>query len=175
MVAKLFDAKIAPVVLYGSELWGLDKCASACDSLHMFALKKFLGVESRTPNDLIYGETNRYPLSILAAIRCIKYWLKLITMEHDRWPRKAYDMLFALDVKGYNNWVSNIRQCLCENGFGHVWYFQGVAVQSQFIKELRQRLIDCRWQKWSDHIQESERFSMYRVFIGSHDIKPYLL
>ena len=32
------------------------------------------------------------------------------------------------------------------------------------MHEFRERLIDCRWQDWEDHVQTSDRFSMYRNF-----------
>ena len=56
---KLFDSQVQPIALYGAELWGLDTAAAHCEKVHLFALTKFLGA---TPNDLVYGETNRYPL-----------------------------------------------------------------------------------------------------------------
>ena len=51
---KLFDTQVQPIVQYGSELWGLNKAAIECESIHTFALKKYLGVNRRTPNDLVY-------------------------------------------------------------------------------------------------------------------------
>ena len=171
---KIFDAQIQPIAQYGSEIWGLSKAALHCESLHLFALKKFLGVEMCTPNDLVYGETDRYPIYINSAVQCIRYWLKLIQMENTRIPQRAYKMLFELDSRGKKNWVTDIRNCLFEYGFGYVWLSQGVGNTNEFIKVFRQRLIDCRWQKWNDHIENSERFSVYRSFCNTHDIKPYL-
>ena len=72
---KLFDSQVQPIAQYGTELWGLDIAAVHCGEVHLFALKKFLGVEMRIPNDLIYGETNRYPLFVNSAVRRIRYWL----------------------------------------------------------------------------------------------------
>ena len=171
---KIFDAQVQPIVQYGAELWGLSKAAVHCESLHLFALKRFLCVGIRTPNDLVYGETGRYPIYVNSAVQCMRYWLKLLQMEMSRIPKKAYDMLLNLDMKGKKNWVTDIRICLFENGFGEVWLNQGVGNIYRFIKVFRQRLIDCNWQKWNDHIQNSDRFSMYRSFSHTHDIKPYL-
>ena len=142
--------------------------------MHLFALKQFLGLDRRIPNDVVYSETNRYPLSVNAAVRCIRYWIKILHMDESRLPFKSYKMLYDLDAKGKNTWASQIRTCLCELGFGFVWLNQGVGNCGEFIKVFRQRLIDCRWQQWSDHIQTSERYQMYRQFISSHDVKPYL-
>ena len=58
----------------------------------------------RTPNDLVYGETNRYPLFVNSAVRCIHYWLKLTRMEASKLPSKAYRMLHVLDERGKRIW-----------------------------------------------------------------------
>lgn len=39
---KFYDAQIQPIVQYGAEIWGLDKSAAQCESVHLFALKKIL-------------------------------------------------------------------------------------------------------------------------------------
>ena len=70
---KFFDSQVQPIALYGAELWGLETTAVHCEKGHLFAQKKFLGVEMRTPNDLVYGETNRYPLFVNSAVRCVHY------------------------------------------------------------------------------------------------------
>ena len=43
------------------------------------------------------------------------------------------------------------------------------------VHEFRERLIDCRWQDWEDHVQTSDRFSMYRNFNSIlHCTKTYI-
>ena len=84
-----------PIVLYGAEIiWGLESCSSVIDNVHLFGLKRYLGVDRRTPNDLVYGEVG---------VRCIRYWLKLIRMEEHRLPLRAYKMLLNLDQRGKTN------------------------------------------------------------------------
>jgi hypothetical protein len=140
---KLFDSQVQPMVLYGSELWGLDKASIHCESVHVFALKNFLAVDRRTPNDLVYGETGRFPIYVVSAVNCIRYWLKLLQMNSNRLPRKAYNMLYDLDAKGKNNWVTQVRLCLFQYGFGYVWLSQNIGNIKMFISLFRQRLIDC--------------------------------
>ena len=85
---KLFDAQVQPIMLYGSEIWGLDKAAQYCEKIHLYALKKFLSVDLRTPNDLVYSELNRHPITINSVVNCIRYWFKLLEMEDHRLPPK---------------------------------------------------------------------------------------
>ena len=96
-------------------------------------------------------------------------------MGEDRLPHKAYMMLYNLDARGKRNWVSNVRMQLFQYGFGFVWMNQGVGRVKEFIHVFRERLIDCRWQDWEDHVQTSDRFSMYRsVNSISHCTKTYI-
>ena len=131
---KIYDAQIQPIAQYGAEIWGLSKAAVHCESVHLLALKKFLGVSMQTPNDFVYSETSRYPMYIHFAVQCVRYWLRLVQMNECRLPQKAYKMLFDLDSKGKNNWVTDVRMCLCKHGFGNVWLYQGVGNESVFIK-----------------------------------------
>ena len=68
----MFDAQIKPMLLYGSEIWGLKEYKSV-EKVRSFALKKLLNVSPRTPNDMVYGETGRFPLYVLSYTSCIKY------------------------------------------------------------------------------------------------------
>ena len=160
---KIFDAQVQPIMQYGSEIWGLSNAASECEKVHLYALKKYLNVDQKTPNDLVYTETCRYPISINSVINCIRYWLKLVLMESYRLPRKAYDSLYALDSRGKETWVTNVRLCLTQNGFGYAWLNQGVGNDKKFLAELKCRLVDSKWQNIQAHINESDRFVFYSM------------
>ena len=172
---KIFDAQVQPTVLYGAEIWGLESCSSVTDNVRLFGLKRYLGVDRRTPNDLVYGEVGRFPIQINACVHCIRYWLKLMRLEEHRLPLRAYKMLFNLDQRGKTNWVTNVRKTLCANGFSCVWHNQGVGCLNAFIREFRQRLIDIRWQAWDDHVNTNDRFSLYRQFKTLTGVEPYLM
>ena len=118
------------------------------------------------PNDLVCGETGRYPIYLNSYIRCTNYWLKIVRMEEHRLPYKAYKRS-VLYARGKKTWVSGIRETLYKYGFSYVWLNQGVENINGFLKSFRQRLIDCRWQNWDDHIQNNDRLSLYRTFKSS--------
>eukprot|EP00745_Piridium_sociabile_P022013 TRINITY_DN34072_c0_g1_i3.p1 TRINITY_DN34072_c0_g1~~TRINITY_DN34072_c0_g1_i3.p1 ORF type:complete len:362 (+),score=-8.76 TRINITY_DN34072_c0_g1_i3:191-1276(+) len=170
---KLFDAQAQPIVQYGAEIWGLES-GHEVDKLHLFAMKRFLHVDGRTPNDLIYGELGRFPIYLNSYIKCISYWLKLVRMNEHRLPAIAYKTLRKLDNRGKVTWVTKIRQYLCANGFSFVWLEQGVGCVRSFLSCLKQRAIDCRWQEWDGHIDKSERFSLFKLIKTNHLLEPYL-
>ena len=172
---KLFDSQVLPIMQYGSEIWAFESCVQCCEKVHLFALKKYLNVAMCTPNDFVYKETCRYPIYINFFVNSLRYWLRLIQMSDDRIPKKAYSLLYDLDLKGKRTWVTQIRSCLFQNGFGFVWLQQGVGDVNNFLKVLKQRLVDCRWQNLNEHLHESNRFFIYRGFCGQQPILPMYL
>ena len=123
-VFKMSDPQIKPLLLYGSEIWSLNEYKSV-EKVHTFALKKLLNVSPRTPNDMAYGETGRFSLYVHSYTACIKYWLRLTTLDISRLPRKAYNMLLLLHNSSKFCWASQVHQVLYKFGFGFVWENQG--------------------------------------------------
>ena len=110
---KIFECQVQPILLYASEVWGLNKC-SVIETVHLYSLKQFMNVHTKTPNIMIYGDTGRYPLSINAAMRLAKYQLKILRMEDERLPKQVYRMLINTIESG-NNWANIVRTMLKEN------------------------------------------------------------
>ena len=105
---KIFDSKMQSVLLYSSEIWGLQRLDSI-EKVHLIACKRYLGVPMRTPNKMVYGELGRYPLFVNTYIRTVKFWFRLLQLDQDRLPRQAYLMLKSVDDNGKDCWVSGIR------------------------------------------------------------------
>ena len=122
------------------------------ERVHTVSFKRFLNVSTHCANLTLYADTGRLPLSINIKVRCVKYWFRILKMEDKRICKQAYEKLFLLCEQGSTNWVSKIKQLLEYNGFGIVWFFNGVGNEPQFLSELRQRLIDCYKQGWHAHI-----------------------
>ena len=167
---KLFDAQVGPVLLYASELWGLNDC-HVVESVHLQALKRFLHVPLQTPNIIAYGETGRYPISITAKLRSIKYWLRILEMDPSRYPRKVYNMMLQ---SGNTNWATDIEIVLCRYGFEQVWKEQSVGNKSGFLRDLRGRLIAEFVDDWSTKLESSTRYEFYRQFKNTCDREAYL-
>ena len=58
-------------------------------------------------------------------------------------------------------------------GFGLVRENQGVQNPETFIKAFKQRPTDCHSQNWHEHISNSTRFTIYRMFKISISLEPY--
>ena len=169
---KLFDAQVKPMLLYAAEIWGINKYETI-EKVHTFACKKLLGVSTRTPNTVIYGEVGRYPLYIDSATLVLKYWFKITQLQEDRLPKLAYNR-GKREVNNKKGWVQTLKNNLETNGFGNVWLNEGTGNMKRFIKIYKQRLIDQFKQNWHDKVMNSERYNIYKTIKEEHKKEDYL-
>ena len=87
---------------------------------------------------MAYGETGRYPISITAKLRVVKYWLRILQMDTYRFTRKVYNMMLQSTK---SNWASDVQNLLCSYGFEELWRLQRVENPASFLRDLRGRLI----------------------------------
>ena len=171
IVFKIFDAQVQPVLLYGSEIWGLYSCKTI-ESVHLYFLKWYLNVAARTPNVMVYGETGRYPLEINARLRAVKYWLKIMRMDVSRFPYKAYQMMYSMS-DSQMNWVSYLKKTLLEHGFENAWTSQRVENDVSFLRSLKSKMIDRFNADWVNNVQGSSRYAFYKLFKPVREVDFY--
>ena len=160
---KLFDAKVKPILLYASEVWGM-KDIIEVERVHLLALKRFLNVSKHCSNAVVYGETKRYPLSISCKLRVLKFWLKIQKLPQTRIVKQAYEKLLYLDRQGKHNWATDIKQLLFINGFGMVWIFHTVGCEKSFLNDLKTRLIHAFEVDWKDRLMNYAHNNFYSSF-----------
>jgi len=160
---KIFDVKVCPILLYGSELWGL-KPMNCLESVQVYACKRFLNIPNNTSNDAVLGDLGRYPLAIYSAKRCINYWLRILKLPRYRYVRLCYEMLLHYDSIGHTNWVTYLRQHLFTNGFGFAWLQQSVGNEKLFISNYVERMKNQHIQTWSMHCNENSKLRSYTQF-----------
>ena len=54
-----------------AEFWGVFGSRAYRKKVQLFALKRFPGVDQRAPNDMVLGETGRYPLEVNCYTRAL--------------------------------------------------------------------------------------------------------
>ena len=100
IVFKQFECQIQPMLTYGSEVWEIMADYCIIERVHLFSVKRFLDVSTRTQSALVNGETGRYPLyAVNTYTRCIKCWLNLVRMPDRRLTSKSYKTLCDLHSK----------------------------------------------------------------------------
>ena len=112
---KIFDSKIASILLYGPNIWGLTYM-QCTESVHVVACKRFLNVPKYACNNSVLGDLARFPLYLYSCKRCIKYWIRITRMPNNRLVKKCYVMMKLYDNNGHTNWATIVRKRLYENG-----------------------------------------------------------
>ena len=131
-------------------------------------------VRLNASNDAVLGDCGRYPMYINAAKRCVKYWLKILRMQDNRYVKKCYTMLKCYADAGVTNWASCLKHILYSNGFGYVWERQSVVNERKFINSLVQRLKDQHIQQWFASIHRNSKLDAYIGFKTVYEHESYL-
>lgn len=167
LASKIFDVKIKPILLYGSEVWGVKKY-ECLENLQIRYFKMFLGVGKTTENCFILREVGRYPLWVVTKCNALKYWCKLLTLSNERYPKHCYLQQYSHAQLGRDNWAAAIRDILSNSGFAHIWHEQNGTNRPCIIQEIKQRLIAI-----SNQNMEADIRNTHSVYLDYHPImKP---
>ena len=108
---KIFDSLVVPILCYGSEVWGYEY-QRKIEQVHINFCKSALGVGKYASNSAVLGECGRLQIATRYYIRFIKYWLKILKMDHDSFSRQCYDEMCETDKLGTTNWVTKVKRML---------------------------------------------------------------
>ena len=158
LTIKLFDALISPILLYGSEIWGVD-CSDQIEKdpaelVQIKFLKWLLGVNKYCSNNACRAETGRFPMKIEAQYRNFKFWLTLTKHPKHKLSQVAYN-----DVKSRMNkelWSQKIKRVLDQIGLGYLWtkaHENGIGI----LNIIKQRLKDIELQRWLSEVDNDVR------------------
>ena len=138
---KLFDAMVQPIVCYASPVWGYQPYI-CIERVHVNFCKRLGGLNKSV---FALSECGRYPLYVNYMSPCIKYWLSLITMDGQRYPKQCYIMLRRLQLGGRLTWCSKVKN-MFQYGFDYAWVANEVGNEKVFLAIFKQRLKDCSYQ-----------------------------
>lgn len=173
---KIFDSMILPILTYGSEIWGYKKYDSL-ERVQLMACRYFLGVSNRAPNKCVLGECGRYPIFYYTAKRCVKYWAKLVNMPSTRYPRKCYDMLYAVEQSGIRSkrtWVAEVKDLLCLCNLSEIWDSQNVDDIDELMGMFSSRFKTHLFHDWKSDVCTLSKLDTYREFKNTITPEKYI-
>ena len=165
---SLFEAMVVPILLYGSELWGIFEFKEV-DKLQIKFYKHILGVRQQTPNAAVYGELGKYPLSVIAKIRSFKFWLK-ISNNHNSLAFRT--LLEQSTCTRTNCWANKIKVALDNLGLNYIWQVNDKAIS--YLPVIKQRLYDQYIQHWNASIQTMHKLEYYSRYKNTFNYESYL-
>ena len=81
---EIFDKLVSPILNYSAEVWGIFR-ADKIEIVHMQFCKRLLGIKKFTQNDFVYGEHGRTSFQNSRYYMIIKYWLKIILCDKNKY------------------------------------------------------------------------------------------
>jgi hypothetical protein len=188
----LFDSTVKPVLLYGSEIWGLKLLKNQrvngdsdftletvaikdrIENLQVMMCRHFLGVNKKSVKLAIYGDTGRYPLYLDIIINAVKYLNRLNKLVDNPLLSEAFMCNKNLFLAKKDCWYANLLSILT---------FIGVNVADMpCISKLKiqlQNRFNCFWKesvcgmsKASD--SKEGKLISYRKFKTTNCFEPYL-
>ena len=171
---KLFDSCVAPILLYGCEVWGYEN-TDIIEKVHTKFCKFMFGVSKFSHNMPIYGELGRYPLSITIKQRMVCYWTRILKSNQHKPNKVMYDILYNLHCKDIHSsgWIKCINTIFQNNGISYIWATQDFKVDSNNVHKCE---CDQFKQLWHSRITcdviDSNNM-MYKTFKYSHGKEKY--
>ena len=169
---KLFDVCVLPIAIYGCETWGFENL-QVVERLHLKFCKLLLNLKKSTCSAMVYGETGRYPVSLIVYEHMLGFWYRLSNSKVEKLSVQIYRFMFLSQSE--NPWFVEIRKLLCNHGLNNVWMSQGKNVDFCWLKpKFKQILQDTFQQHWLSEITHSFKWDNYRIFKHSFGAEDYL-
>ena len=178
----LFDHLIKPILSYSSETWApfllkgkpvhfekhlnfdIEKC-------HIKFMRYAIGINKRSPNFSIYGETGRFPLSIDLLCNSLKYYNRLLDMDEGSILHCC--LLENMKFKQKDTWITNIK-LLCNNSMVQL------GKKHLQINQIRQHLQNMFKDWWKNKLfddkgkENGNKLRSYRTYKDKFIKEEYL-
>ena len=172
---QLFDAMIAPILLYGSEVWGCED-SSIIAKFQLQYLKLIMSVKKSTPNVMIFGELGVLPINLLIKNRVLNYWCKIVNNKQDKICNVMYRFMFELHKNNTYQcpWLTFVKESLEQLGFSEYWINQSALSPHVFQNIVKSRIKDQYIQTWNESVNSSNKCINYRIFKKEFMFESYL-
>lgn len=165
---------IAPILLYGCEVWGIEN-VEMIDKFQLKFLKLILRLKQSTPNCMIYGDLGILPLSVHIKSRILCFWHKVCNSKQE----KISNILYRTTHYLYQNssiklpWLSHVHKLLDSLGLSNYWLNYIPSSPNVFKNNVKTRLKDQYMQNWHSTIMNSSKCLNYRMYKLNFKLEQY--
>ena len=161
---KMFDACIKPILLYNSEVWGLEKILHdrkriekyymanfLPENIHIRFIKYILGLNKSAVNSAVLSETGRFPMTLTVIKSVIRFWHHIINA-----PSTSIVKMTYMDGLESNTALTKRIEKLFEvAGFAHVWENQNTFSVKCLEKALVDKFKERYVKYWKECLDEN--------------------
>ena len=179
LTIELFDSMVAPVLLYGCEIWGHEKI-DCMERLQLKFYKFLLKLRQTTPSLMVYGETGKFPLDLTIKSRLLTFWFNLAYKDTGKLSSLSYKFLYKLYTQNiyHNNYLTFVKTTLDQLGLTYIWTNQAIQTftinEGWFKEKIKRSLKDQFIQSFYTHNDNDPIFTNYRMFKTTFAKECYL-
>ena len=166
----LFKAMIQPILLYGSDVWGLNvKGGQSIDKILLWFLRIALNVKRTTSNLITLGECGMIPTSVFAQVNTISYYERLKTLPETSILKAVFNEQRRLHHLGFRTWYGRVWELARNYGLDLAQDLQKSHIQETLINSFKQ--------KWASDINDISMHPLlrtYRLIKIDFKLEPYL-
>ena len=169
---NLFDVLIKPILIYGSDVWGLrSELWGTIDKVFLQYSRCMLHVKATTNNIITVGECGRFPPSTYCQISALCYLNRLHNMESNQLAKKIFCDLVELDQQGFNTWATDASKLVND------LRLDVTNDKNSFFMNCKRAIQNKFKTTWITHLQNTElypRLRTYRTIKYEYIMEPYL-
>ncbi|XP_060563724.1 uncharacterized protein LOC132723080 [Ruditapes philippinarum] len=175
MQIHLFDSMVAPILLYGSEVWGIEN-VNIIDIFQLKFYKLILNLKQSTPNCMLYGDLGILPLSNHIKSRVLCFWNKILSSKQESISHILYDMSHSLYCRNVLKlpWMNSVCKLLDSLGLSNFWINNVATSLPLFKKIVKNRLKDQFIQNWHSEMSQSSKCLNYRMYKSEFRFEKFL-
>ena len=163
---KLYESCVVPIMDYCSAIWGYSNYVN-CDKIQNRALRFFLGVHRFAPTTAVVGDTGWISSKTRHWINMVRYWNRLINMDHNRLCKRIFLWDNSLCSNNWNYEVNEIFDQLDVNVIEDGGYCDLVKVNDKIEAE---KVTD-----WANKVNSQPKLRTYKTFKSTYQRENYLL
>ena len=164
----LFENLVRPILLYGSDVWGVNVSTNTpIDKLFFYYMRCVLHVKATTSNVIVIGESGQMPPSVYCHINALCYLKRLHDLPDTKIVKQVYNELNRLHQCGVKTWVTKVCE-LAEQ------YHVDISSNIQnFKKYCKMTVSNCYKHSWLLEVTNINRnpilrtYTMFKTEFGS--------
>ena len=107
----MYQSLIQPILLYGSDIWGMNTAAQrSLDKVFYWFLKILLNVKRNTSNVMLVGEVGMFPPSSLCHRNTLLYFIRLNNLPPDSVVKSVFLESKRQCELGHRNWYTKVLE-----------------------------------------------------------------
>lgn len=107
-IARLNQAKVAAIMLYGAEVWALGD-EVALERIQLKLIKKGFYLHPSTPGYTVRRYFNVNPVICEVIKRCLRWYNRIVQMPTEGWPRRCLKRLLDREDGPRFNWLARLN------------------------------------------------------------------